>query len=128
MNYLSAQDILVLHARIIAKIGGSQGIRDIHLLGSLLERPKTSFGGKEQFPTVFEKTATYLDSLAKYHVFVDGNKRTALAASARFLFINGYKMTVSNEEAEKFILRVATERLEIKEIAAWFHSHSQQRT
>ena len=126
MKYLVPQDILVLHARIIDKIGGRHGIRDMHLFESLIERPKTSLGGKEVFPTVFDKAAVYLESLAKYHVFVDGNKRTAFTSSARFLFLNGYTLTATNKEAEKFVLRVATEKLEIKEIAAWFKSHSEK--
>ncbi|MCH7605210.1 type II toxin-antitoxin system death-on-curing family toxin [Patescibacteria group bacterium] len=126
MEYVGAQDILVLHARIIAKTGGREGIRDIHLLASLVERPKASFGGKEMFRTVLEKAAVYLESLAKYYVFVDGNKRTALAASARFLFINGYKLTASNTEAENFVLRVAAEKFEIEEIIEWFKKYSKK--
>ena len=124
MEYLTAQDILVLHARIVAKTGGSQGIRDVHLLGSLVERPKASFDGKEQSSTIFEKAAVYLESLATYHVFVDGNKRTALAASARFLFLNGYTLNAPNKDAEIFVLKVATEKLEIKEITEWFKRHA----
>ena len=116
----------MLHARIVAKTGGRQGIRDVHLLASLAERPKTSFGDKEMFETVYEKASVYLESLAKYHVFVDGNKRAALAASARFLFINDHKLTASNKEAEEFVLKVATERLKIKEIAKWFERHSKK--
>lgn len=126
MKYLKAQDILVLHARLIEKTGGSQGIRDVHLLGSLVERPKTSFDGKEIFPSVFEKAGTYLESLAKYHVFVDGNKRTAVTASARFLFLNGYKLKVSNKEVEDFVIRAASEKIELDEIAQWFKTNSKR--
>lgn len=124
MKYVTAQDILVLHARVVEKTGGSQGIRDVHLLASLVERPKASFGGKEMFPSVFEKTATYLESLAKYHVFVDGNKRTAIIVSARFLFLNEYKFTASNKEVENFVLRVASKKVELSEIAEWFKANS----
>ena len=124
MKYLTAQDILVLHAKVVEQTGGSQGIRDVHLLASLVERPKTSFGGKEMFPSIFEKAATYLESLAKYHVFVDGNKRTAITASARFLFLNGYKLSATNKEVEDFVVRVASEKVELSEIAGWFKNHS----
>ncbi len=124
MKYLTAQDILVLHARVVAKTGGSQGIRDVHLLASLTERPRASFGGKEMFPSIFEKAASYLESLAKYHVFVDGNKRTAITASARFLFLNGYRFTASNKEVENFVLRVAQEQVDLAEIAEWFKDHA----
>ncbi|TSC78517.1 MAG: hypothetical protein G01um101433_182 [Parcubacteria group bacterium Gr01-1014_33] len=46
MNYLSAEDVLVIHARIIGETGGAHGVRDTHLLGSIVERPKMQFGGK----------------------------------------------------------------------------------
>ena len=126
MKYLTAQDILILHAKVVEQTGGSQGIRDVHLLASLVERSKTSFGGKEMFPSIFEKAATYLESLAKYHVFVDGNKRTAVTASARFLFLNGYKLSATNKEVEDFVVRVASEKVELSEIARWFKNHSRE--
>lgn len=36
--------------------------------------------------------ATYLNSIALDHPFLDGNKRTALASSLTFLFINGFEI------------------------------------
>lgn len=77
----------MIHAKIIDETGGAHGIREIGLLVSATERPKASFGGTELYPTLFPKAAAYLESLARYHVFVDGNKRTSIAASNRFLFI-----------------------------------------
>jgi len=126
VKYLTAREILVLNARIVEATGGIKGVRDVHLLGSLIERPKSIFGGREMFPTVFEKTAVYLESLAKYHVFIDGNKRTALAASARFLYVNGYRLSASNKAAEEFVLRVAAEKIDISEIAEWFKKNTKK--
>jgi death-on-curing protein len=37
---------------------------------------------------IFEMAATYLNSLAMDHPFLDGNKRTALASCLTFLYIN----------------------------------------
>jgi death on curing protein len=85
MKYLSAQDILAIHARIVDKTGGSQGIRDIGLLQSVVERPKTKLSGQEMYLDVFSKAAATQEALAKYHVFVDGNKRTSVSAATRFL-------------------------------------------
>lgn len=124
MKYLTPQDILVIHARIIDETGGSHGIRDTGLLISLSERPKTSFGGKEMYPGIFEKTAVYLESLVEYHVFIDGNKRTSIAAAARFLFLNGYALRAGNKEVERFVLGVAKEKLNLETIAAWFQGHT----
>ncbi len=126
MKYLTAEDILVLHALIVDEVGGSHGVRDIDLLASLVERPKSKFGGQEQYKGISNKAAVYLDSLARYHVFVDGNKRAAIVASARFLFLNGRELTATNKDAEEFVLRVVLEKPEIEDIAKWLKTHSRK--
>lgn len=126
MKYLTAEEILVIHALTIDGTGGSHGVRDVGLLASLTERPKAKFGGKEQYRGIFNKAAVYLDSLARYHVFVDGNKRAAIAASTRFLFLNGYELIATNKEVEKFVLKVIIEKLDIATIAKWFKANSRK--
>ena len=118
---------MVIHAKLIDETGGLHGVRDLNLLISITERPKTSFGGKEVYPTVFEKAAAYLEGFVRYHVFVDGNKRTGIAASARFLFMNEYEFSVSNEKMEEFVLKIAMEKLEIPEIARWLEKYSKKK-
>lgn len=113
-----------MHARIIDETGGLHGIRDTGLLVSLTERPKTSFGKKEMYPGIFEKAAVYLESLARYHVFIDGNKRTGIATSARFLSLNGYMLNVSNKEMERFVLRMVQEKPSLETIAVWFKRYT----
>lgn len=127
MNYLTPEDILVIHARIIDETGGSHGVRDIGLLISLTDRPKSTFSGKELYKSIFEKSATYLESLARHHVFIDGNKRVSIVTAARFLFLNGYEFKASNKEVEKFVLKVVLKKLDIKTIARWLRSHSRRK-
>jgi death on curing protein len=124
MKYLSAESILVIHAMIIDETGGIHGVRDIGLLQSIAEKPKTIIGGKPAYKAMFEKTAVYFEALVNYRVFIDGNKRTAIGVSARFLHINGYTLTAPNEEMEKFTLKTVAQKLEIKEIAKWFKKHA----
>ncbi|MFA6512201.1 MAG: type II toxin-antitoxin system death-on-curing family toxin [Patescibacteria group bacterium] len=126
MTYLDGEEVLVLHARMIELIGGSHGVRDAELLKSILEAPKQRFGGKALHATVWEKAAVYLERFAQFHVFVDGNKRTAIIATARFLYLNGYTYHATNTETERFVLRVTTEKLDMKEIAAWLKNHSKK--
>lgn len=127
MRYLSPQDVLVIHSEIIDATGGLHGIRDLGLLISATERPRASFGGTEAYKSISEKAAVYLESLALCHVFVDGNKRTSIAVSSRFLFINGFELVASNKALENFILRVVTEKLDTPQIAKWFKENSRQR-
>lgn len=126
MQYLTAEEILILHARVVDETGGSHGVRDAGLLQSIAERPKTTFGGREMYRGIFAKAAVYLDSIIHYHVFVDGNKRTALISTARFLHVNQHKLTATNEAVEKYVLKVAVEKPEINEIARWLKKHSKR--
>jgi death-on-curing protein len=126
MQYLSAADILAVHDRIIEETGGMVGVRDSGLLKSIAQRPKTAFGGTEQFPDVWTKAAVYLESIATYHVFLDGNKRTALSAAAVFLNINGYSITLPVLETERFLLAAAQRQHSLEEIATWLKKHAKK--
>lgn len=126
MRYLSVEELLVIHSEIIDATGGLHGVREIGLLRSISEKPKTKIFGHECYQGIFQKAAVCLESVANYHVFIDGNKRTALAAGARFLAVNGYELTVTNQEAEKFMLCVATEHLDLETIAAWLKRYSRR--
>lgn len=126
MRYVSGEEILVLHARILDATCGAHGVRDLHLLASLLEKPKMKFGGKELYKGIFRKAAAYLEALATYHVFIDGNKRTAVAVTARFLFLNGYIFDATNNQAEKFVLGVAQKKHGTEFIAKWLKRHSER--
>ncbi|MBI3626432.1 type II toxin-antitoxin system death-on-curing family toxin [Candidatus Uhrbacteria bacterium] len=124
MNYLRAEDILVIHSEIIDQTGGLHGVRDVGFLASIINKPQTKFSGKELYAGKLKKAAVYLESIAKYHVFFDGNKRTSIITAARFLFINGLELAANNLELENFVLRVVTNNLSIDEIAKWFKKHS----
>lgn len=126
IRYLTGEEVLVLHSEIIDETGGLHGIRDPELLISIIQKPKASFGGKELYKGVFRKAAVYLEALAHYQVFLDGNKRTAFATASRFLFLNGYNFTATNKETENFILRVAIKKLDLNTIATWLERHSRK--
>jgi len=127
MRYLTAEEILAIHDKLIEQIGGSFGVREENLLRSIAERPKTAFGGQEQFPTPFIKAAVYLESIATYHVFIDGNKRTALTVAHLFLVANGFKVSaLPIENSEQFILAVAQNQKTLAEIAAWLETNSKK--
>lgn len=127
MKYLTPQDILVLHARVLDEIGGLHGVRDVSLLASAAERPKMRFGGKALYKGIFEKAAAYFESLDKNHAFLDGNKRTAVLSTARFLYVNGYEITATNKALETFTIRVITKRFKVPHIAAWLKTNSRRR-
>ena len=126
MRYLSAQELLVIHSEIIDLTGGLHGVRDINLLQSIIEKSRGRFGGKELYKGIFLKASVYLQSLVQYHVFVDGNKRSAVGAVNRFLFLNGYELQATNKEVESFVLKVAVKKLDLKIIASWIQKHTKR--
>lgn len=126
MLYLNPEEILVIHARIIDATGGSHGVRDVLRIASMTERLKMRFGGKDLYSTIFTKVAALFHSCAMDHSFVDGNKRTAIAIAARFLFLNGYELSATNSILEKFVLKAVIKKFDIKSIAAWFKKHSKK--
>lgn len=125
MRYLTAEHILALHKDIIDQTGGSHGTRDVGLLASVIERPRGAAFGAELYPDVWMKAAVYLHAIAMNHAFVDGNKRTAITSSARFLAMNGYHLKISNDELERFVLSVVVDKLDIASIAQWFKLHTE---
>lgn len=128
MVYLDGEELLAIHARLVQQTGGSQGVRDMNLLKSIFERPKMSFGGEALYPDLWVKAAVYYEGFAKFHVFIDGNKRTALLATMRFLRLNGFVLKVTNKEAENYTLSIVTKKRDLVTIAAWLKKHAKRRT
>lgn len=126
MRYLTGEDVLVIHSEIIEESGGHHGVRDLILFGSLIERPKGTFGGAELYPDIYSKGSVYLEGFARHHVFVDGNKRTAFATAAFFFSLNKHELNPSNKEVEDFMIRVVTEKLSIESIATWLKKNSKK--
>jgi death on curing protein len=87
--HLDVAAVLAIHGEVLAGHGGGEGLRDRALLESAIAAPQASFGGTPLMNDPQEIAASYLFYLCRNHPFVDGNKRTALAASLVFLQING---------------------------------------
>jgi death-on-curing protein len=92
-----------------------------------LERPRAAFAGKEMFPDLYSKTAALIESVARRHPFIDGNKRASYLIGAAFLHKNGYDLLPKKGEVETFMLWIVTEKPELKEIAAWLKKRSKRR-
>ncbi len=124
IQFLTPEQVLFLHSRLIAETSGGHGVRDLGMLLSALGRPQATFGGKDLYPDLFSKTAALMDSLVRNHPFVDGNKRTAITAAALFLEVNGYRLVVENDEMVRFTLACAQSQISLGEIADWFKRYS----
>jgi death-on-curing protein len=122
--FLSISEVLEIHDEELLAAGGLSGVRDIKALESALGAPQASIGD-EFLMDIFEMAATYLNSIAFNHPFIDGNKRTALAAALTFLFINGYETEeLYEEELADKTLELISHKLTKSELAQHFKSRS----
>jgi death-on-curing protein len=117
-NFLNLDDVLLLHADQIESFGGTHGVRDEGLLDSALAQPKVTFGEELLHPTVAEQAAAYLYHLSRNHPFVDGNKRTAFAVMDTFLEVNGYCLTLSDDDAYNLVMQVAQGQIDKPALAS----------
>ncbi len=124
MEYLTEQQVLYIHARLIAETGGERGIRDLGALRAAAARPRATFDGEGLCSSLPEKAAALLGSLILNHPFVDGNKRTAVAAAALFLRGNGLRLASPPSEVETFALAAAGGGLSLQSMADWIRRHT----
>lgn len=115
MIYLQLDDLLHVAARVL---GTEPEVRDHGLLESALGRPRATAFGKDAYPSMHEKAAAMLHSLARNHALVDGNKRLALAAMIAFYGMNGIRLAFSNDEAYEFVVAVAKGELDDVDVIA----------
>jgi death on curing protein len=111
--YLTTDSIQMLNEHFV----GPDMLRDFGLLESAAMRPQQSAFGEDAHPSIHEKAATLLYGLARNHPFVDGNKRTAWAATSTFYQINGYFLHVEDGAVVGLVVDVAEGQVDVQNIA-----------
>lgn len=118
-RFPTLEEALHLHARLLDRFGGAAGVRDLGLLESALARPRSVY-----YTTLSKQAAALVQSLATNHAFLDGNERMAFALPAVFLRLNGYRLDVTADEAERFLVdEVIVAHAGVDVIAAWLAAH-----
>ena len=84
--YPTAPAIIDIHNSVIEKSGGLAGVKDIGQLESVLAHIQNS----DYYPTFLDQITHLVYSIAKFHIFNDGNKRSAILSGALFLTLNNY--------------------------------------
>jgi len=114
--FLNLEDLLQISERTLPT---APVVRDYGLLESALGRPQATAFGEDAYADIHEKAAALLHSLARNHALVDGNKRLAFAAILAFYGLNGLRLTLTNDEAYRLVISVATGELaDVADIAA----------
>ena len=98
--------------------------RDMGLLASAVARPQTTVFGEDAYPTLSDKAAALMHSLARNHALVDGNKRLAWAAARVFCLLNGHDVQFASvDDAEAMVLAVAAGDLDVPALASLLADH-----
>lgn len=116
-NWISLQECHALHAAVLERFGGLEGVREDGLLESALQRPQNlfSYGNSD----LFSMAAAYATGIMKSHPFIDGNKRTGFMCAALFLETNGLSFQATEEEVVERTMALAASAIDESEYAAW---------
>jgi death-on-curing protein len=112
VEYLELEDVLGMIRSL-----GIGPVRDLGLLDSAVNRPRSSAFGEDAYTTLDLKAAALLHSLTKDHALVDGNKRIAWLCTVVFCDLNGVAPSLSDDEAFQLVWNVASTQMELDEIA-----------
>jgi death-on-curing protein len=112
--HLNVAAVKAIHGEVLQAHGGSAGLRDETLLESAVTAPQATMMGQPLISDPIEIAAAYLFYLCGNHPFVDGNKRTALAACLVFLESNDLlpETKLPTDEWEEFVLDVAASKID----------------
>lgn len=108
MELLTLEDLLHVAEMTL----GTVQIRDIGLLDAAVSRSRASAFGEDAYPSLELKVAALVQSVARNHALVDGNKRLALASVIATFGLNGLRLSLSNDEAYDLIIEIATGELD----------------
>ena len=116
--HLTVVDLLRL-----TRILGAGPVREVGLLNSAASRARASVFGEDAYPTIPEKAAALLHSVASNHALVDGNKRLAWLATAVFLDLNEWEIDLTEDGAFALVMDVASGSAAVSDITDRLRVH-----
>jgi death on curing protein len=122
VEFLSLEDVLILHAEQVSLYGGERGVRDLGLLESAIGQPRATFDGEFLHRDLFEMAAAYLYHIVQNHPFVDGNKRAGTVAALVFLDLNGVEIDAPKGSLYEITMSVAIGQAGKDQIAESFRA------
>jgi death-on-curing protein len=112
VEYLELEDVIEM-----VRLLGVGPIRDVGLLDSAVNRPRSSAFGSDAYPTLNLKAAALLHSMTNNHALVDGNKRVAWLSTVVFCDLNGATPQLTDSEAFQLVWDIASSDIVVNVIA-----------
>ena len=123
MIWITADDVIQIHSRVIQRSGGMDGLRDRASLEAAVSAPMQSFGGQDLYPTTVEKIARLGYGPASNHAFVDDNKRIGAMMTQLLLKWNGFQMSLRSGELADMFIAIADGSAKESDLLAWIQEH-----
>lgn len=123
MIWITKEQILKIHSRIIEATGGLDGVRDIDGLESALSAPMQSVDKIPLYPSELEKIARIGFGLASNHAFIDGNKRIGAMTVQLLLKWNGYNLKLKQGELSDMFISIAAGETKYDDLLLWIKEH-----
>lgn len=123
MSYLSIEEVLYLHYRIVKRMGGRHGVRAPALLASAVARPFAQVGGQDVYPTPFDKAGVLLAGIISCKAFYDCNDLTAIGAAVLLMQRFGLRIE-AGPELQGLVAAVTERPCDWRLSAAWLQENS----
>ena len=120
-RYLTEPDVVRINERIAAAAAADMLAAPL-LLRSAVSRQWAGFGETELYPELHQKAGALFHGLVNKHAFIDGNKRTALAAAGALCRLNAGDIEASDDELVKLAVETADQQLSVESVIERFAS------
>lgn len=101
------------------------GVRDVGLIDSALHRPLATFEGQLLHETPLQRAGVLWLGLIRNHGFLDGNKRTATVAMARWLLLEGLRLNSGQDELVEMAVAIANKAVELDDVVGWLEARTE---
>ena len=123
--WLTKSAIHAVHNMMIARFGGTDGIREESLLESALARPASIYH-YDHHAQITELAAAYAGGIIQNHPFIDGNKRTGFMAAYIFLDLNGSTLIADEVSATAMTLSLAASEIDENDYGSWLADNTEK--
>jgi death-on-curing protein len=117
-RFLTVAQVERLHKKLIEIFGGTHGLRDHGLVEGAVIHPRNVYYYAQG--DLFDIAAAYAFHIAQAQGFLDGNKRTGVAAALSFLEGNEVFIPASTERFHEAMIAVAERRMDRAQLGALF--------
>ena len=125
VRYPPLEAVSEAHGRLLETYGGVSGVRNPGGVEAALARAEQLLAYADEQPSLFVLAAAIGYAIVRiHHPFVDGNKRTGFFAAVATLWMNGWRLDVSETTAAEVFERLAAGEVEEAALAAWLELHA----